>query len=240
MPPAILPTRLSPGSRVVIGSARIELDPDGSFRACDDYGCAEALVTPGVPVEVNPIPAIYRLSASTPFIYVEFDRRVHVGDGERYYWTLAPLELEIVIDGLTLTRLSPVKVKYTLIGDVVEGFISRYYKAVIAREPDKLPWEQGLAILGFKVKGSSALLPGIGFNASIATFYADDKGRLYYPLVEVITDGSLVTARTTSEPPLPGLQRILPEDRRRIFVFVQQAPPFTMTIEVIKRRIIPP
>jgi hypothetical protein len=233
-----LPARLEPGSLLEVGEARIELKSDGSFRACDRYGCAEALVPPGVPVDVVPVPAIYRLLTATSFIYVEFDRRVHVGgESESLYWTLAPFELEVNIDGLTLIRLAPVKVKFTLIGTLTEGTLARYFKAPVARSPEELPEIPGTALLGFKVTGTSALLPGIGFNAAVATFFADRSGVLYYPLVSVKTDGESVIARTTSDLPRDGLAPIFPGERRlSLFSFVQQAAPFTMTIEVVRPR----
>ncbi|MET1128363.1 MAG: DUF432 domain-containing protein [Thermoproteota archaeon] len=233
-----LPARLQPGSLLEVGEAGIELKSDGSFKACDRYGCAEALVPPGVPVDIVPVPAIYRLLTATSFIYVEFDRRVHVGgEGESLYWTLAPFELEVNIDGLTLIRLAPVKVKFTLIGTVTEGTLARYFKAPVARSPEELPEIPGTALLGFKVAGTSALLPGIGFNAAVATFFADRSGVLYYPLVSVKTDGESVAARTTSDPPKDGLVPIFPGERRLLpFPFTQQAAPFTMTIEVVRPR----
>ena len=229
-----LPLRLAPGTSVTIGDARAELSPDGSFKACDRYDCAEALVPTDVPVVMVPVPAIYRLLAVTPFIYIEFNRRAHVDADERTYWTLAPIELEVNIDNLTLVRLSPLRVKFTLVGQVADGIIARYFKAPIARSPTDLPYIPGTALLCFKVSGTSALLPGIGFNASQAVLYADDEGRLYYSVLQATTDGENLTVKTDTHPPIRTLRYVASHPHKRHSLGLTTS--FSMKIEVVRPR----
>ncbi len=237
-----VPWSLGPGQWLQIGDVRIERSENGDVVACDRYGCAEARVPRERPVKAAPIPAIHRLLPATPYIYVEFERRIFIDDGEDY-WALAPYEVEVYAGNLALVRLSPVKVKYTLVGDVVDGVLARYYRSVAAYDQEELPDPTGTAVIRFVVKGSSVLLPGIGFNASVSTFYVDENGIIYYPLLEVETDGSLVTVKNTGEPPKKGLREIVKVGAlRRVSIpaLLQQIQPFTMKVQVVKRSLSTP
>ncbi len=232
-----VPWRIRPGDRLEIGEAVVERTRDGDVRACDRYGCGEARVPSYQDVLAAPIPAIYRVLPATPYLYVEFEKRIYVEDGEDY-WTLAPYEVEVYVGDLALVRLSPVMVKYTLIGDVVDGHLARYHKGVAVFDQEDLPDPVGTAVVRFRVKGSSVLLPGIGFNTAISRFYVDDEGIVYYPLLEVTTDGSIVTVKNTGEPPKPGLREIVRVgEPRRISItgLFQQIQPFTMNIQIVRR-----
>ena len=238
----ILPLRLRRGNSIKIGEASIEYRDDGTVVACDRYGCARAVVEEEEFVDIEPVPSIYRLYMETTYIYVDFTDRVYVSGKNEIYWTLAPIELEIGVNGVALIRLAPSKIKLTLIGDLIEGFIARYYKAPIVHKLDDLEVVSGAAIVGFRVKGDPVFLPGIGFNAGLVTFYRDRKGRLYYPLITVNTSGRIVSSRPTDSPPLEDLEAISTRrvDKTRLFSLAQSSPPFVMSIEVIRRQPIPP
>lgn len=232
------PWVISPGVEFSIGEATIKRELDGDVEACDRYGCARARVTPELEVRGVPIPAVYRLFDGTPYIYVEFEDRLYVeGDG-RVYWTLAPYDVEVYVGDVVLVRLSPVKVKFTLIGDVVEGVLARHYKAPVVFRREDLPDPTGTAVVAFRVRGSPVLLPGIGFNASDASLFVDEAGFLYYPLVEVDSDDGVVTAKLTDKPPVGGVKPLVKAKRR--LLTMQQAAPFMMTVDVVRRRLTSP
>ncbi len=239
---SILPLRLKRGDSIEIGEARIEYKDDGVLVACDRYGCARAVVEEEEFVDIEPVPSIYRLYMETTYIYVDFTDRVYVSGKNEIYWTLAPIELEIGVNGVALIRLAPSKIKLTLIGDLIEGFIARYYKAPIVHKLENLEVVDGAAIVGFRVKGDPVFLPGIGFNAGLVTFYRDQRGNLYYPLITVSTSGRVVSSRPIDSPPLENLTAVSTRraDRTRLFSLAQSTPPFVMSIEVIRRQPIPP
>jgi len=237
-----VPWVIMPGQWLRIGDVRIERSEDGDVVACDAYGCAEARVPPERPVKAAPIPAVHRLLPATPYIYVEFERRLYIEDGEDY-WVLAPYEIEVYAGDLALVRLSPVKVKYTLVGDIVDGILARYYRSYAAYDQHELPDPTGTAVVRFIVRGSSVLLPGIGFNASVTNFYVDERGIIYYPLLEVETDGSIVTVKSTGRPPKPGLREIVRVGTARrtpLPALLQQVQPFTMRVQVVRRSLTTP
>ncbi len=229
-----VPWRIEPGVELRIGEAVIRREEYGDVEACDLYGCARARVAPERVVEAHPVPAVYRILEATPYIYVEFEDRLYVEDGG-FYWTLAPYDIEVYVGGLVLTRVSPVRVKFTLVGDVVEGILARHLRSPATWRREDLPDPTGTAVVGFRVRGTPALLPGVGFNAGDAFFYVDDEGFIYYPLIEVQSDDGVVTAKTTDKPPLPGL-RLIQRARRRAALLPQRQD-FIMTIEVVRRRL---
>ena len=232
-----VPWEIKPGEELVIGEARIRREEDGDVEACDAYGCATARVNPTRKVLAAPIPGIYRLLTATPYLYVEFEKRIHVEPGSTY-WTLAPYDIEVYVGHLSLVRLSPVKVKFTLIGDVVDGTLARYYKSVAMFSRDDLPDPVGTAIVAFHVKGENVLLPGIGFNAGISKFFVDSNGMVYYPLLNLESSGIVTTIKNTLKPPLPGLREVVEVSERKIGGFMsifQQAAPFIMRVEMVRR-----
>ncbi len=232
------PWIISPGIEFRVGEAVIKRELDGDVEACDRYGCARARVTPELEVRGHPIPAVYRLFEGTPYIYVEFEDRLYVeGDG-RVYWTLAPYDIEVYVGDVVLVRISPVRVKFTLVGDVVEGVLARHYKAPVVYRRDDLPDPTGTAVVAFRVKGDPAILPGIGFNAAEATLYVDEAGFLYYPVVEVESNDGVITAKVSDRPPVDGVKPLV-RARRRL-ITLQQAAPFMMTVDVVRRRLVTP
>ena len=232
------PWKIMPGEELRLADARITREPNGDLEACDRYGCASARVPPERPVYAVPIPAVYRVLPATPFIYVDFDKRIFVEQGEDY-WITAPFEIEVYAGDLALIRLSPIKVKYTLIGDVIEGTLARYFRSDAVFDFEDLKYEEHTAIIRFFVRGSSVLLPGIGFRAAGVEFYVDDKGRIYYPMIEVTVSNGNVSVKTTNRPPIPGLKPVVLTRYarpKRVLAFTQAySPSFEMKVDVVKR-----
>ncbi|MCE4610625.1 MAG: DUF432 domain-containing protein [Desulfurococcales archaeon] len=232
-----IPWRIGPGDSLVLGEARIERREDGDVTACDRYGCVEARVPPYLDVMAAPAPAIQRLLTATPYIYVEFEKRVYIEEGEDY-WTLAPIEIEVYVRDTVLTRLSPAPVKFTLIGDVVDGLLARWFKSTIGYDRDELPDVEGTAIVRFIAKTTGVLVPGVGFNAANASFYAGDDGSIYYSLLTVEVDGNILTAKVSDAPPLNGLREVIyPSKKARLAGLLRLMQPFTMKVEVARKSI---
>ena len=231
-----VPWRLEPGSWIEVGEARIERSSNGDVKACDSYGCTEARVPPGSPVYAAPIPSIHRVLAATPYIYVEFEKSVYINEGEDY-WALAPYEVEVYTSNIAIARLSPVKVKFTLVGDVVDGILARYYRSEVGYRQDELPDPTGTAVVRFIVYGGDIVLPGVGFNASQSKVYVDDDGLIYYPNLRVEVSEGVVTVKTTGEPPRRGLREIVRTvtHRKVPIALLQQTQPFVMTVQVQRR-----
>jgi len=238
--PSILsaPWKIEPGERLALGKATITREQNGDLTACDMYGCASARVPPERDVYAVPIPGIYRVLPVTPFIYVDFTKRIFVEQGEDY-WITAPYEIEVYIGDLALTRLSPVIVKHTLVGDIIEGILARYYKSDAVFDFEDLKYDGYTAIVRFFVRGASVLLPGIGFKAEGVELYVDKEGRVFYPLVEVSVENDFVTAKTTNRPPIPGLQPVrfarYAKPRRMLPIAHSYSQNFSMRVDVVRR-----
>ncbi len=219
------PFRLKNGMEARVGEAVVTYR-DEVVRACDNYGCAEAYAGDDAVVEVKPVPAVHRLKKFSPFIYIEFEKRLYIRSGEAR-WVLVPIDLEVYIGTSLLTVLSPARVKYTLLGDVLGGTVCRYARSQVYRIPPQ-GLRVGYAILGFRLKSKEdALLPGIGFNALKSSIYRDQRGQLYYSLVAVEVEGDRLTARVQDKPPAPGLQQVYRPKHVALSV-MQQLQPFTM------------
>lgn len=237
----LVPWSLGPGDKLELGEARIERLENGDVVACDRHGCAEARVPPEREVRVAPVPAIHRLLAVTPYLYIEFERRVFIDAGEDYF-TYAPYELEVYVKDTVLVRLSPHKVKYTLIGDVLDGVLARWHRGPVEYDEEDLPPAgPQLAVVRFIVRNTGVLLPGVGFNAANTRFYVDDQGRLYYPLLHVDVEGGVLSVKSTGEPPKPGLREVAyVAVKPSITALLQAVQPFRMKVEVVKTSVTTP
>ena len=221
---------LKPGGTLAIGEARVEYSENGRIEACDLYGCYTALADTGTPVYIRPVPGIYRLQRFSPFIYIEFESKLYISNSS-LYWVLAPLDLEVYIGSSLLGVVSPTKVKYTLIGDVLDGTICRYFRASAKKAyPPRLGESLAAGILGFHVAAKSdAIIPGIGFNAMRSSLYRSGDGLVFYSLVEVEVDGGKLVARVQEKPPMRSLVQVY-KPRHIALGVVQQLQPFTMQV----------
>ncbi len=197
-----LPAALRPGDELRLGEAVVELGGDGVLRACDPHGCVEADVSRGVRVVATPAPATGRL-LRVRCIYVEFQRPVYAERGDTI-WFHAPIEVEVRAGRVLVARLSPTRVKYTLVGDVIDGTICRYHKspAGIGEPPGAPP--EGCALAAARVAGDPGLHPGAALEDEASLYRARD-GTLYYSLHEVSVDSGIATSRSTTRPPRAGL-----------------------------------
>ena len=205
---ALFPRKLGPGEREVIGDAVVEYGEDGLLRACDPHGCSVVRVPRRVLVDVEPVPGIARPRPLTSCIYVEFtDPFMHTG-GRGELWFLAPYEVAVDIDDKIIARVTPVKAKFTLVGDIVEGTVCRYYRGPVfaGREEALEARRPGLALVKAVLEGGPAKLPGVGFHAATLPLYTDDEARIYYPVVEVEVEKGFLEVKSSSAPPVKGLR----------------------------------
>ncbi len=208
-----LPADLAPGAEVEVGKARVAWSPEGLLEACDPHGCSRLKVPSGVAVRLIPTPAVQRL-LRVDYIYVEFENPVYVEEGDKV-WFYAPIELNVSVSSLEAARLSPVDVKFTLVGDIVDGVICRYYKspAGLNEAPGSPP--EGSAVAVALVARGSGILRGMGVGASFSRLYMDGEGVLYYSLQRLEIEGGVASLRPTTEPPRRGLRELSRPPRRR-------------------------
>jgi hypothetical protein len=207
-----LPAKLEPGEELAVGQARLERSSNGVLEACDPYGCSRLNVRPSVEVRVLPAPASRRLLQVT-HVYVEFESPIHARDGD-VVWFHAPIELEVVVDGIPALRLAPIPVKYTLVGDVVDGIVCRYYKSPARLETPPGEHPPGTALAALRVIGDPAILPGGGVGVYASRLYRDGEGTLYYSLQRLEVEGVNATLRPTQNPPLEGVREVRRPMRR--------------------------
>ncbi|MCE4624353.1 MAG: DUF432 domain-containing protein [Desulfurococcales archaeon] len=185
--------------------ASISFDSNGKIlRACDRYGCSEIIVDP--PVRVIPAPPILRPFSITSVVFIGFTRRAFV-QKHQTIWAKIPLDIEIAKDRQTLAVLATSKVKYRLVGSLVEGVIARNVMSDISftTPPTPGPCE---ALVALKIARGSDVIDGVPFNVGSSVLYSDRGERLYTSLVEVSLDHVIIDAKTTAYPPLPGLKQV--------------------------------
>ncbi len=209
------PFRLRPGGEERVGEARVVYREDGVVEACDGYGCSRVRVARGVDVLLEPVAPFNRPQRLTGCIYVEFvEPFVYPGGGRIRLWFLAPYEVAVVAAGVPVAYVTPLRVKYTLVGDIVGGHVCRYYRSPSAPELGGLERGPGLAYVAVDVAGEATVVPGIGFYAAGLPLYTDSETRLYYPRLEASAGRVVVEVKATQEPPVPGLE--LAQRGRRI------------------------
>jgi len=207
-----LPARLEPGEELVMGQARIERHSNGSLEACDPYDCWRLDARPSVEVMVLPAPASQRL-VRVDHVYVEFESLLHVREGDRV-WFHAPIELEVVVDGIPALRLTPTPIKYTLVGDIADGVICRYHKSPARLGAPLEDHPLGTALAVMELSGDAAILPGGGVGVYASGLYRDGGGILYYSLQRLEVEGVNAILRPTQDPPLEGLREVRRPARR--------------------------
>ncbi len=195
---------LERGKTLRHGLASIEYSSAGLLEYCDPYGCGRARLVEHNSVYVDPVPPIHRPQMLSGCIYLEFSEPVVVGENTTSIWALAPYELVIHVDGTALGYVSPFRVKYTLVGGIVDGTICRYHLTRTALRLEELE-PHGLAIMRIDVSGVRGVVPGIGFNAALIRFYLDEASKVYYPVLVAKREPHHVTARLSDSPPREGL-----------------------------------
>ena len=196
---------LGRGESLKYGLASIEHSSSGLLKYCDPYGCDKARLVEYDVVYVDPVPPIHRPQMLSSCIYLEFGEPIVVGEKTTSIWALAPYELAIHIDGAVLGYVSPFRVKYTLVGGIVDGTICRYHLTRTVLRLDELE-PQGLAIVRIDVGGAKGVVPGVGFNVALARFYFDKKKKqVYYPVLVAKREPHHITARLSDSPPYEGL-----------------------------------
>ncbi len=192
------------GSALRVGLADISYSDNGLLEYCDPYGCSRARLIDHDYVYIDPVAPIHRPDIITSCLYLDFNEPLVVAEKTTSIWALAPYELVIHIDGTALGYVTPFRVKYTLVGGIIDGTICRYYRAKTALSLNRLEVSHD-AIIRIDVSGVKGPVPGIGFNAALITFYLDKEHRIYYPVLIAKREPHHVTARLTETPPLSEL-----------------------------------
>jgi len=196
---------LEPGGELAFGRIRARLSDDGSLEACDDYNCIRARVPRGSSVMLDPVPPLNAPSRISNCLYIEFEEQLIVPGGRSSFWATAPYEFIAHVDGIILGYLSPLRVKYTLVGDIVDGVVCRYHRSMVADSHTKLAAGGGVGLLPIMFRGSPGRVPGIGFYASGVPLFTDGSF-VYYPEIEAEVDQLRLAVRATQRPPLEGLR----------------------------------
>ena len=194
--------RLAPGDRVEYGLATLDYRVDGVLEACDPYGCSRYRLHGGIVVEAYPAYPVHRPSRVADCVYVELEEELVVTPGSRLtLYTVAPFDVELRASTVVLSRLAPVKVKYTVVGDVVDGYLCRYYRGRAALSPSELSPGPGEALVAAVVRGSG-VLRGIGFSLDMVRLFVGET--VSYTRLEVEVGQHTVTVRATGKPSAPG------------------------------------
>ena len=202
------------GERIRVGLASIEVTRDGFLEAKDPYGEVKLKLLRESRVRLRPVPPLNRPKLLTDNVYLEFQEPVVLPPRSAELWMRAPYELSIELEGERVAILSPHKVKYVLLGDVIDGVVCRYYKTSAADSPEALNVEGGEALVRISLSSSdSAILPGIGFRCSGIPLYADERF-VYYPLVNTELKEKVLESEVVSDPPKEGLVEILEERKK--------------------------
>jgi len=217
----LLVGEITPGTSLSLCGARIIYTEDGVLRACDDYRCEEVYVK-GV-VGYRPAPPIHSPFRISDAVYIEFDKKILVNRGD-VIWAHAPLEIILHHKNSILARLAPGKVKYTLVGNIIEGVIARYAKSKVARGFAQENEDPCMAHIAFYIAQGEDTIRGVPFNAAYSHLYTDNRGTIFYSLVEVHIKDTIIESRTTSKPPMEGLKRLKQIRVGRTGVFSLTAP----------------
>jgi hypothetical protein len=154
---------------------------------------------------LDPVPPLNRPSRISNCLYIEFEEQLIVPGGRSSFWATAPYDLMVHVNGIVLGYLSPLRVKYTPIGDMVDGVVCRYHRSMVAGSHSELAAGGGLGLLMIRFRGSPGKVPGVGFYAAGVPLFTDGS-LVYYPEVEAEVDQLRLSARATQRPPLEGLR----------------------------------
>ena len=195
---------LKPGSTIEYGLVRASYAENGELEVCDPYGCTRARVPGSARVGLQPVAPVYRPSRISNCIYLEFPELLVVHSGI-HIWAVAPFDLAVVARGVVIGYAAPLRVKYTLIGDIVDGSICRYYRTRIAEEPAALKPGPGEAVMEIVFRGEEASLSGVGFHIAGLQFYSDGS-IIYYPRLEVVVSRQRAESKLSGRPNVEDLR----------------------------------
>jgi len=196
---------------------------DNIVESCDPYGCSRTIVYSDH-VYIVPTYPIHRPRRISDCVYIEFDESLSIG-GSGFFWIKSPFDLAVTVDDLVLGYYTPLKVKYTLIGDPLEGDICRYYKSRIYSSDDEVDLNPGEAIIGVNIEGRG-VVKGLAFYVYAVNLY-QAGGRIYYDTLDTIVDYNRVEVKPGDKPPVPGLTKFKTiSEQARLFLM----PPKTFVL----------
>ncbi|WP_058370213.1 DUF432 domain-containing protein [Pyrodictium occultum] len=212
---------LEPGGELSLGRLEAKLGTNGLLEACDGYNCIRARLPRGAAARLEPVPPVHVPSQMTNCLYLEFEEQLVTPGEHAVFWATVPYELAIYANGVLLGYLSPLRVKYTLVGDVVEGTVCRYHRSRASTDPRELQAGMEEALAAIEFRGAPGRVPGVGFHVADIPLYVKD-GRVYYPLVRAEVGASRVSSRVDQRPPVEGARGVQRSRQRGILpqVFV--------------------
>ena len=122
---------------------------EGLLSVSDLYSSNKFYLDVSADVVVEPILPINIPKKLTNHIYIRFNTPIFVSKPS-VFWVKAPYELLVKIGDIELATLSPFRVKYILYGDVVEGYICRYFESELFTSKPDLGWDAAYIKLIFK------------------------------------------------------------------------------------------
>jgi len=201
----VLPASLKKGDSLVYGLFKAAFNDNGILELCDPYGCAKYKLSVDT-VSLYPTYPVNRPLPLANCVYIELEEQLVV-DGERDFWVKAPFDIVVFSGGVELGVFTPTKVKYTLVGDVSEGDICRYYRSLAFDELEACTLNPGEALVYVKVKGTG-IIKATGFYARSVNIYVDEHGRVYYDRLHAKIAQSIVEFEPAGAPLIPGLTGI--------------------------------
>lgn len=155
-----------------------------------------------------PIHPIYRLGNLTDILYIRIITPI-VGTGGKSFWLSIPYDLAIMVNGKAVAILSPFKIKYTLYGSIIEGFICRYHESNVFKESREVGDKYGklLATIPLNSKVSMYEFVLINMN-SIRIFRSREDLEVYYEVVRLPVNPFKPFTDPLGNPPKKDLEAV--------------------------------
>ena len=195
-----------------VGNALIRRDSNELYVK-DQYGERTFMIDPDSNVEVLPVHPIYRLGNLTSTLYLKITTPI-VGIGGKSYWLSIPYDLLIMVDGKPIAILSPFRIKYTLFGNITEGFICRYHESGVFRESREVGNEYGRLLVSMPLNSKVGMYEFVLINMnSIKIFRSRKELKVYFEVVRLPTDPFKPFAEPLGRPPKKDLEVVtVPKD----------------------------
>ena len=184
-------------AEIAIGEARIRRD--GEVLALEDpYSSETFVLRADEKVVLAPAPPLHVPQKVATHLLIELERPL-IASEPAEFWVEAPYEIAVKVEGETIKYLSPVRVKHSLYGDIVDGVVCRYYRSGVYREP---PQRLETASCKVTVEGEEArVLRKLVLPVENLRLYVWD-GRVYYEEAKVELEPDLIRVVMTRHPPL--------------------------------------